>query len=91
MWPDGKHLNRDIVARPATVIAKNAGLTVPDDTRFLMVIGEKVGPEDRFSGEKISPVLTVWKWTDYRRDAGPPGKDPQVFRGRPFGVPALRK
>ena len=65
MWPDGKHLNRDIVARPATVIAKNAGLTVPDDTRFLMVIGEKVGPEDRFSGEKISPVLTVWKWTDY--------------------------
>jgi sulfoacetaldehyde dehydrogenase len=65
MWPDGSHLNRDIVARPATFIAENAGLTVPEDTRFLMVIGEKVGPEDRFSGEKISPVLTVWKWTDY--------------------------
>ncbi len=65
MWPDGKHLNRDIVARPATVIAKNAGLTVPEDTRFLMVVGEKVGPEDRFSGEKISPVLTIWKWTEY--------------------------
>jgi sulfoacetaldehyde dehydrogenase len=65
MWPDGSHLNRDIVARPATFIAENAGLTVPEDTRFLMVIGEKVGPEDRFSGEKISPVLTVWKWTDF--------------------------
>ncbi len=65
MWPDGTHLNRDIVARPATFIAKNAGLTVPDGTRFLMVIGEKIGPEDRFSGEKISPVLTVWKWTDF--------------------------
>jgi sulfoacetaldehyde dehydrogenase len=65
MWPDGRHLNRDIVARPATFIAENAGLTVPGDTRFLMVIGEKVGPEDRFSGEKISPVLTVWKWTDF--------------------------
>jgi sulfoacetaldehyde dehydrogenase len=65
MWPDGTHLNRDIVARPATVIAENAGLTVPADTRFLMVIGEKVGPEDRFSGEKISPVLTVWKWNDF--------------------------
>ena len=65
MWPDGTHLNRDIVARPASFIAKNAGLTVPDDTRFLMVVGEKVGPEDRFSGEKISPVLTVWKWTDF--------------------------
>jgi sulfoacetaldehyde dehydrogenase len=65
MWPDGTHLNRDIVARPATFIAENAGLTVPEDTRFLMVIGEKVGPEDRFSGEKISPVLTIWKWTEY--------------------------
>ena len=65
MWPDGKHLNRDIVAKPATFIAKNAGLTIPEDTRFLMVIGEKVGPEDRFSGEKISLVLTVWTWTDF--------------------------
>jgi sulfoacetaldehyde dehydrogenase len=65
MWPDGKHLNRDIVAKPATFIAKNAGLTVPEDTKFLMVIGEKIGSEDRFSGEKISPVLTVWTWTDF--------------------------
>ncbi len=65
MWPDDTHLNRDIVARPATFIAEKAGLAVPEDTRFLMVIGEKVGPEDRFSGEKISPVLTVWKWTEY--------------------------
>jgi sulfoacetaldehyde dehydrogenase len=65
MWPDGIHLNRDIVARPATVIAGNAGLTVPEDTRFLMVTGEKVGPDDRFSGEKISPVLTIWKWSDF--------------------------
>ncbi len=30
-----------------------------------MVIGEKIGPEDRFSGEKLSLVLTVWKWTDF--------------------------
>ena len=65
MWPDGVHLNREIVARPATFIAENAGLTVPEGTRFLMVVGEKIGPEDRFSGEKISPVLTVWKWTDF--------------------------
>lgn len=65
MWPDGKHLNRDIVARNAVFIAENAGLNVPSDTKFLMVLGEKVGAEDRFSGEKISPVLTVWKWTEF--------------------------
>ncbi len=65
MWPDGKHLNRDIVAKPAAFIAEHAGLSVPDNTKFLMVLGEKVGPEDRFSGEKISLVLTVWKWTNF--------------------------
>ena len=32
---------------------------------MLMVMGEKIGREDRFSGEKLSPVLTVWKWTDF--------------------------
>jgi sulfoacetaldehyde dehydrogenase len=65
MWPDGKALNRDIVAAPVSRIVKLAGLTVPEGTKFLMVIGEKVGPEDRFSGEKLSPVLTVWKWSDF--------------------------
>jgi len=65
MWPDGKTLNRDIVAKPALYIAENAGIKVPEGTRFLMVIGQKIGAEDRFSGEKISLVLTVWKWTDF--------------------------
>jgi sulfoacetaldehyde dehydrogenase len=65
MWPDGQTLNRDIVAHSAKFIADLAGLKVPETTKFLMVIGEKIGPEDRFSGEKISPVLTVWKWSDF--------------------------
>jgi sulfoacetaldehyde dehydrogenase len=65
MWPDGKTLNRKIVARTATHIAELAGLEVPQETRFLMVLGNKAGSEDRFSGEKISPVLTVWKWEDF--------------------------
>ena len=65
MWPDGKTLNRDIVAKPVVYIAEQAGIRIPDGTRFLMILGTKPGPEDRFSGEKISLVLTVWKWTDF--------------------------
>lgn len=65
MWPDGKTLNRDIVAKPALYIAEHAGINVPENTRFLMVLGTNPDPEDRFSGEKISLVLTVWKWTDF--------------------------
>jgi sulfoacetaldehyde dehydrogenase len=65
MWPDGKMLNRDVVAKPVHYLAEQAKIDVPEDTRFLMVVGERIGPEDRFSGEKISLVLTVWKWTDF--------------------------
>ncbi len=65
MWPDGKMLERGIVAKTAVYIAQQAGIDVPEGTRFLMVLGEKAGPEDRFSGEKVSPVLTVWKWDDF--------------------------
>ncbi len=65
MWPDGHTLNREVVAKSATFIAKLAGLKVPENTTMLMVMGEKIGSEDRFSGEKLSPVLTVWKWTDF--------------------------
>ncbi len=65
MWPDGKNLNRDIVAKPVSYIAEHAGIVIPENTRFLMVVGTKAGPDDRFSGEKISLVLTLWRWTDF--------------------------
>ncbi len=65
MWPNETDLNRDIVGRTAPKIAEMAGISVAQDTKFLMVLGEKPGPEDRFSGEKISLVLTVWKWNDF--------------------------
>ncbi|HBO44416.1 MAG TPA: aldehyde dehydrogenase [Planctomycetaceae bacterium] len=65
VWPDGKTLNRDIVARSVQHIAGLASLTVPAATKFLMVVGEEIGPEDRFSGEKVSPILTVWRWSDF--------------------------
>jgi len=35
-----------------------------------MVLGEKPSPEDRFSGEKLSPVLTVWKCSDFSEMIG---------------------
>ena len=64
-WPDGKSLNRDVVAKPVKHLAKQAKIEIPEGTRFLMVMGGKPGPEDRFSGEKVSLVLTLWKWTDF--------------------------
>jgi sulfoacetaldehyde dehydrogenase len=65
LWPDGKTVNRDIFGRSAAIIAETAGIDVPEGTRFMMVLGERIGPEDMFSGEKLSLVLTVWKWSDF--------------------------
>jgi sulfoacetaldehyde dehydrogenase len=54
-------LNPKVVAISARRIAADAGIAVPDTTRMLMVIGEQPGKE-RFSGEKISPVLALWRY-----------------------------
>jgi len=65
MWPDGSHLNKSIVAQPVEKIAELAGIPIPEGTEFLMVIGEKVGPEDMYSSEKLSPVLALWKYGSF--------------------------
>ena len=65
MWPDGVHLNKDIVAQSAQVIAGVAGLDVPETTTFFMVMGKEVGPGDLFSREKLSVVVTLWKYENF--------------------------
>jgi sulfoacetaldehyde dehydrogenase len=65
MWPDGSHLNAKIVAQNAKKIAEVAGIIVPDNTTFLMVLGEAVGSADMFSAEKLSPVVALWKYNQF--------------------------
>jgi sulfoacetaldehyde dehydrogenase len=67
MWPDGTHLSGKIVAKSVKVIAAAAGITVPEGTTFLMVLGEHIGAEDMFSAEKLSPVVTLWKYSDFSK------------------------
>ncbi len=66
LWPDGEHINGKAVARSAERIAnKIAGLNVPEGTRFLMVLGEDPVENDKFADEKLSPVLTLWKYNEF--------------------------
>jgi sulfoacetaldehyde dehydrogenase len=61
MWPQGGHIpTLEVIARPATHIAKLAGLTMPQDRKFLVVEEDGVGPEHPFSGEKLSVVLALY-------------------------------
>ncbi len=67
MWPDGHTLNRDVVAQPATIIAKIAGITLPEGKTFFMVEETGIGADYPFSGEKLSVVATVYKWKEFSK------------------------
>jgi len=66
MWPDGK-LSARVIGQSATTIAARAGLTTvaAGKPRVLMVEEDGVGPKHPFSGEKLSPVLTVYRARDF--------------------------
>ncbi|MBA2547800.1 MAG: aldehyde dehydrogenase family protein [Burkholderiaceae bacterium] len=66
MWRDGK-LSSRIIGQTATVIAERAGFAAIAAQRpsVLMVEEKGVGPEHLFSGEKLSPVLTVYRARDF--------------------------
>ncbi|MBE7079303.1 MAG: bifunctional acetaldehyde-CoA/alcohol dehydrogenase [Clostridiales bacterium] len=59
-----KGLNAQIVGQSARRIAELAGIQVREDTKVLVVEAEKVGEEEPFSMEKLSPVLTAYKTED---------------------------
>lgn len=66
MFPEGK-LAPAVIAKPAAEIARVAGLTRPalQAARFLMVAESGVGLRHPFSGEKLSPVLAVYRVADF--------------------------
>lgn len=56
VFPDGV-FNTKIVGKDATLIAREAGIRVPDRTRVLVVPLERVGDDYPLSREKLCPVL----------------------------------
>lgn len=53
--------NPDIVGKPATFIAENAGITIPEGTKLLIAEVEGIGPDHPLTREKLSPVLAFIK------------------------------
>lgn len=66
MWSGGK-LNPAVIAQSAQRIATLAGLDLasPGTAKFLMVEESGSGAAHPFSGEKLSPVLTVYRAEDF--------------------------
>ena len=66
MFQNGK-LTSTLTAQNPAVIAERAQLQNPKakSAKFFMVEEQGFGPSAPFSGEKLSPVLTVWKAADF--------------------------
>ncbi len=64
MWHEGA-LTVAVIAQPVEKIAAAAGFSLPAGTQFIMVEEDGVGPDHPFSGEKISLVLTLYKYATF--------------------------
>ena len=66
MWPDGK-LSPRVIGQSARVIAERAGFAdvAKRNPCILMVEETGVGHDHPFSGEKLSPVLTLYRVRDF--------------------------
>jgi sulfoacetaldehyde dehydrogenase len=79
MWPDGK-LSPAVIGQSARVIAERAAALDPEgrdawlaiaglNPSILLVAEDAVGHEHPFSGEKLSPVLTIYSVHDFAEAA----------------------
>ena len=65
MWDETGHRLPDTVAISPQKLAQAAGFEVPDNAKFLMVTGggmEGIGKDHFFSSEKLTTLLTLFKY-----------------------------
>ncbi len=64
MVKNGK-ISSAIVGQSALTIAQSANLQVPANTKLLIAEVERVGPEEPFSLEKLSPILALYRAANF--------------------------
>ena len=65
MWDAEHHRTAPTIARPASKIAELAGFSIPEGRRFLIVPETGIGKDFPFSSEKLSPVLSIFKYSGF--------------------------
>lgn len=59
------HINPNIVGQSVQILAELAGIIVPEDSRVLIGEVEKIGLDEPFSFEKLSPVLAMYRCKNF--------------------------
>jgi sulfoacetaldehyde dehydrogenase len=65
MWDAEGHRTGNTVARSAAKMAELAGFKLPAGKTFLIVKEDKIGKEHLFSSEKLSVVLSIFKYSGF--------------------------
>ena len=65
IWKGGA-INADVVAQPASVIAKMAGFAVPENVQFFIVPETGHGKDYPFSGEKMTVTMALYRAKDIK-------------------------
>ncbi len=55
-----------MIAKSPSVIADHAAIDIPDETEFLIVEQTGIGKTNPLSGEKIAPIITVYRASTFR-------------------------
>ena len=64
-WDAEGHRTADTIARPAEVVAKKAGINLPDGKTFIIVEEDSIGKQHLFSTEKLGIVLAVFRYRGF--------------------------
>jgi sulfoacetaldehyde dehydrogenase len=65
LWDGEGHRTADTIAISAAAIAAKAGFDIADDRRFLLVEQREIGRHDPFSSEKLSLVVSMFRYRGF--------------------------
>jgi len=65
MWDDEGHRRVETVAVSPQKLCREAGFEIPEDRKFVMVVGEGIGKEHLFSNEKLTTLLALYKYEGF--------------------------
>jgi sulfoacetaldehyde dehydrogenase len=65
MWDSERRRTLETVARSAEKIAQLAGFALPAGAKFIIVPEDHIGKEHLFSGEKLAPVLAIFRYRGF--------------------------
>lgn len=63
MWDEEGHRLSNTVAIKPQKLAEIAGFEIPADRKFIIVIGDGIGKQHLFSGEKLTTLLAVHRYS----------------------------